>query len=208
MFISAKTILVKSKSQTPLMRSRLFYVMGPSGAGKDSLMSYVRQKLDGLPVRFARRFITRGADAGGENHQTLSVDAFAALRDRGELAMHWTGNGLQYGIGVEIDDWLQAGISVVVNGSRDYLPVAAQRYPSLCPVLITVSDAVLSERLLARGRESLTEIEDRMARSQMIARPDHKALVVINNDGDLVVAGQALLSVITQGQIDNTNERI
>lgn len=183
--------------------------MGPSGAGKDSLIEYVRHKLDGLPVRFARRYITRGADAGGENHQTVSVDMFEALRGRGDFALYWAGNGLQYGIGVEIDDWLDAGISVVVNGSRDYLSVAAQRYPSLCPVLITVSDAVLSERLMIRGRESLPEIQDRMARSQMITRPDHKALVVINNDGDLAVAGQALLSVITQGQIDTIyNSRI
>lgn len=187
------------------MRSRLFYVMGPSGAGKDSLIEYVRHKLDGAPVRFARRFITRDAKAGGENHQTVSVEAFEALRARGDLALHWSGNGLQYGVGVEIDDWLDAGISVVVNGSRGHLPMAAKRYPSLCPVLISVSDAVLSERLMARGRESLLEIQDRMARSQMIARPDHKAMVVINNDGDLAAAGQALLSVITQGQIDTKN---
>ena len=184
------------------MPSRLFYVMGPSGAGKDSLIEYVRHKLDGLPVRFARRYITRGADAGGESHQTVSVEAFKILRDRGDFAMHWMGNGLQYGVGVEIDEWLDAGISVVVNGSRDYLPTAAQRYPSLCPVLIAVSDAVLSERLKGRARESLVEIQNRMARSQMIARPDHKAMVVINNDGDLAVAGQALLSLITQGQIE------
>lgn len=179
--------------------------MGSPGAGKNSLMAYVRHKLDGLPVRFVRRFITRGADAGGESHQPVSVDAFETLRSRGDFAMHWTGNGLQYGVGLEIDDWLDAGISVVVNGSRDYLPVAAQRYPSLCPVLITVSDAVLSDRLKARGRESLPEIQDRMALSQLIARPDHKALVVINNDGDLAVAGQALLSVITQGQRNTMN---
>jgi ribose 1,5-bisphosphokinase len=190
------------------MRSRLFYVIGPSGAGKDSLIEYVRRELDDAPVRFACRYITRSADAGGESHQTVSVEAFEALRNRGDFAMYWSGNGLQYGVGVEIDDWLDAGIIVVVNGSRDYLPTAAQRYPSLIPVLITVSDAVLSKRLMARGRETLPEIEDRMARSQMIVRPAHKALVVINNDGDLAVAGQALLSVITQGQSDTMNTRI
>ncbi len=51
------------------MKARLIYVMGASGSGKDSLMRYAREKLaKHSNIVFAHRYITRPADAGGENH--------------------------------------------------------------------------------------------------------------------------------------------
>ena len=48
------------------MTARLFYLVGASGSGKDSLLGYARGKLAGAPdVLFAHRYITRPADAGG-----------------------------------------------------------------------------------------------------------------------------------------------
>jgi len=48
-------------------QGRLWYVMGPSAAGKDSVLAYVRQQLPAAAgVVFAHRYITRAADAGGE----------------------------------------------------------------------------------------------------------------------------------------------
>lgn len=196
----------QKKQQTP---ARLFYVMGASGAGKDSLIDYVRSRLQGSAVKFARRYITRCSQSIGESHVAVSTETFTRLRDQGAFAMDWTGNGLQYAVGVEIDDWLAAGSSVVINGSREYLPIAAQRYPSLCPVLIEVSDVVLSQRLLARGRETLPDIQARLARSRTLRGATHKALVVIHNDGELTIGGQALLGIITQSQLGTlTDQRI
>lgn len=114
---------------------RLWYVVGPSGAGKDSVMAYARQHCPpGLPLVFAHRYITRPADAGGENHVALSEAEFRWRAERGLFAMTWTRNGLHYGIGREVQDWLADGIDVVVNGSRHSLESARTVFPDMQPV--------------------------------------------------------------------------
>jgi ribose 1,5-bisphosphokinase len=175
---------------------RLFYLMGPSGSGKDSLIQYVRARVGDAPVRFARRYVTRPAGAGGEPHIAISPAGLARLREEGALALHWHANGLEYGIGIEIEDWLRAGLDVVVNGSRAYLDEAAGRYPELCPVLIDVAEEVLAERLIQRGRETPAEIHARIARARALPPPGHPALVLIRNDDNLTEAGDALLDLL------------
>ncbi len=47
--------------------AKLFYVIGPSGAGKDSVLDYARQHATAsLPASFAHRYITRVAESGNE----------------------------------------------------------------------------------------------------------------------------------------------
>ena len=122
------------------MTARLIYVVGASGSGKDSLMSYARSRLaNESQVVFAHRYITRSADAGGENHVALTQEEFDSRRRAGLMAMHWESHGHAYGLGIEVNQWLAKGITVVVNGSREYLETAAQRYPELVPVWIEVS---------------------------------------------------------------------
>ena len=54
------------------MNARLIYVMGPSGAGKDSVLGWLREHLPAeMPVHWARRTITRPASAGGEAHEAI-----------------------------------------------------------------------------------------------------------------------------------------
>jgi ribose 1,5-bisphosphokinase len=178
--------------------AELFYVVGASGAGKDSLLSYVRTRLQpDTPVLFAHRYITRPADVGGENHLALSEQEFANRMRRGCLAMHWYSHQTWYGIGIEIDQWLSQGLNVVVNGSRAYLDEAARRYPKLTPVLITAEFELLRRRLQNRGRESIEQIELRL-QSALLAdeRMQHPRLHCIANNGILAQAGEQLLQLI------------
>lgn len=177
---------------------QLFYLIGPSGAGKDSLIRYARGRITDAPVLFAHRYITRPADAGGENHVAVTPEEFARLRSAGAFALDWCGNGLAYGIGIEIGTWLTAGMSVIVNGSRAYLDEAIRRYPKLCPVLIEVSEQVLAERLRVRGRETPVAIDKRLARNRTLTDLQHAEMVVIRNDGHLADAGDALIDLITR----------
>jgi hypothetical protein len=72
------------------MSGQLIYVMGPSGAGKDSLLGFAREKVPGEPVVFAHRYITRPT-GNGENHIALTPEEFearssmACLRSNGRV---------------------------------------------------------------------------------------------------------------------------
>jgi ribose 1,5-bisphosphokinase len=174
----------------------LLYVIGPSGSGKDSLMRYARERLGGAPrVVFAHRYITRPVELQGENHIALSEAEFDARLAAGLFAMHWHSHGLRYGIGREIDLWLAKGCTVVMNGSREYLPQARRLYPGLIAVLITVSPDVLAARLRARGRETEAEIAARIERARQFPLPEGP-LEVIENNGELSAAGERLVQRI------------
>jgi len=113
--------------------------------------------------------ITRSAESVGEDALGVSPAEFERLEGEGAFALSWRANGLAYGIPREIDDWLSAGQDVLINGSRGHLEVARQRYPQLLAILLQVDEAVLRQRLLARGRETPEQIEQRLARSRSFA---------------------------------------
>lgn len=173
------------------MSGRLIYVMGPSGAGKDTVLRAARQAAP-PGLWFAHRYITRPADDASENHVALSPAEFAARRAAGGFSLHWESHGWCYGIGVEIDAWMAAGNDVVVNGSRAAFDAAHERYPALLPVLLTASPDVLRARLAARGRETGEAVEARLRRSAGLA-VRHPRLVTVTNDGTLEDAAHRFL---------------
>lgn len=183
------------------MTARLIYVMGASGSGKDSLMRYARERLAGdKSIQFIHRYITRPAEAGGENHVALTAEEFEARRQANLFALCWRSHGLDYGIGVEIHQWLSNGVTVVVNGSREYLPEARTRYPKLLPIWVEVNPEILRERLLSRGRETIDEIETRLMRHHKLhdCKRDGET---VHNDGMLATAGEQLISVIQRHKV-------
>lgn len=180
------------------MSNCLFYVVGPSGSGKDSIIAYARAQLAGQPMmQFAHRYITRPAHLGGENHVALSQAEFNARIHAGLFAMHWESHGNRYGIGTEVNQWLSKGITVVVNGSREYLPQALKSYPELLPVTIDVAPDLLKQRLLQRARESEAEIDARIRRNRIL-QSSHPAGITVSNNGSLEDAGAALVILIEQ----------
>ncbi len=176
---------------------RLIYLMGPSGAGKDSLIDAARATLQKNQVEIAQRIITRSAEAKGEKAVGVSVERFEQLCAEGAFALHWRANDLAYGIPVEIDAWLASGRAVLINGSRAHLPKARERYPDLLAILITVEPRVLRQRLLARGRESLEDIERRLARSPQLSLHD-PAIHLLDNSTSLEDAQRRLLDLLRE----------
>jgi len=179
-----------------LSRGTLIYVVGPSGAGKDTLLAHARTHMSpAAPLAFAHRYITRPADAGGENHVALTEAEFEQRRSRDLFALYWDSHGLRYGVGREIDLWLDTALNVVVNGSRGYFDEAVRRYPDLLPVVITVTPDTLRQRLIARGRESQAEIAERLERARAFTL-HHPRLVEIDNSGPLEQSGARFLNVL------------
>lgn len=174
------------------MNQRLIYVMGPSGAGKDSVLGWLRENLpQGLPVHWAQRTITRPVDAGGEAHEATDAAHFVHLKNQGEFAMAWEANGLHYGVRHAELSGLQHGHWVLVNGSRGHLHHAQQSHPGLQVVHITADPATLMQRLTARQRETPEEIRQRVERASAFAIPP--GTIQIHNNGTLNQAGQDLL---------------
>ncbi|WP_339514180.1 phosphonate metabolism protein/1,5-bisphosphokinase (PRPP-forming) PhnN [Pseudomonas sp. RL_15y_Pfl2_60] len=181
------------------MAGRLIYLIGPSGAGKDSLLNAAREQLAAMGCRVARRVITRSAEAQGEEAISLSPTAFDEQKWVGAFAMSWQANGLSYGIPRQINEWLAAGDNVLVNGSRAYLAEARARYPDMLAILLKVNDAVLRERLLQRGRESEAEIEQRLARNAQFASQataGDEQLLVLDNSSNFEQTVANLISLI------------
>lgn len=181
--------------------ARLFYLIGASGSGKDTLIDYCRSRLrPDDDVRIARRYITRPDGAGSEAHVALTEAEFERRRNAGEFALHWAANGLHYGIGAEINDWLDDGTHVLVNGSRAHVPEALARYGSrLIPVEVRVAPEALRARLIERGREDLDTIDARLQRSQHLdAGADGRTpAAIIDNNDSIAAAGERLLALLT-----------
>lgn len=166
-------------------RGTLVLVVGPSGAGKDSLIA--RAAVTRPDLRFARRVITRVARAGDEPSCALSESAFAALRRQGRFALDWRAHGLGYGVRAGIAARLRAGESVVVNASRGVVGAARARFGPCRVILVTAPLEVRAARLAARGREDAPDIAERLRRGEArmpdCACPQACDTVTVENGG-------------------------
>lgn len=143
----------------------LFLVVGPSGAGKDTLIAGAREALKDDPrFVFARRVITRPSDAGGEGHIEIGPEAFETRRAARGFALSWKAHGHDYGLPASLADDLAAGRNVVANVSRAVVAQAAADFRNIRVVVVTAPSAVLAARLAGRGRESGEDIATRLAR--------------------------------------------
>ena len=150
---------------TAIGPGRLILIVGPSGAGKDTLLGLARAACaDDNKVVFARRVITRPASASEDNEE-VSADAFQDAVARGDYAMHWDAHGHRYALPCTIDDELRAGHTVVANVSRTVVVAARCAYAHVAVVSITAPPNVLAERLAMRGRVSDGKIEHRLGRA-------------------------------------------
>lgn len=175
------------------MAGRLFAVVGPSGAGKDTLMESALARRPDLHL--VRRVITRPKDAGGEAFDGVTEAEFDAMRAAGAFALWWRAHGLHYGIPTSVDVALSEGRDVLFNGSRGVLETAQQRYPDMVVLHVSASPQVLAARLAGRGRESTEDIAKRLERADY-ALPEGLTLRRICNDGDLEEAVSAMLSAL------------
>ena len=179
------------------MSRTLFAVVGPSGAGKDTLIRRARDVLEGdLRFVFPRRFITRPEEAGGENHIAVAPETFAEMKRTGAFVLDWEAHGLAYGIPGDAADMARAGRHVVVNLSRSVVARARESFPEVHVVHITAPPDLIAMRLAARDREHAEDIRTRLERASQFD-PGDGPTSTICNDGDLADAEQAFLDVLT-----------
>jgi ribose 1,5-bisphosphokinase len=179
-------------------------VVGASGAGKDALLSYARERA-GTFARFPRRAITR-PPGPGEDHDPVTEDQFATARGRGAFAVYWRAHGLCYGLPASVDAEVRGGLVVVANVSRSVIDELDARYQRVVVVHVTVPEEVRAQRLRARSREPELGIGQRLARPD--PAPGHRVDAVIQNDGSLAEGGTQLLRVIRDAARRPVTDRI
>lgn len=185
-----------AESGRPIGHGVFVAVVGPSGAGKDTIIDYARDRLSRRSeFCFARRVVTRTSSPDAEDHDTLGEAEFEAAVGQGAFAIHWQAHDLRYGLPRAIDEEIDRGGVVIANVSRAVLLSLKEVYAHLAVVQIVASQKVLGERLAARGRETPAEVEKRLKRDVSLPDGLGKA-IVIDNSGPVHKAGDRFVTVL------------
>jgi len=112
---------------------------------------------------------------------------------QGEFVLEWHIYGLDYGVPIEIDEWLKKGHPVLVNVSRSIIKKARKIYQNIVVAFIDVPFEITLKRIKERARESGIRLEERILRARQNQDiPD--ADFIVDNSGDLEDAINEFLS--------------
>ena len=171
------------------------FVVGPSGAGKDSLIAFARGAFAGNErIVFPRRIVTR-ASSEHEDHDTIDEAGFAEAESSGAFALHWRAHGLGYAIPKSARDEAQAGKIAICNISRRVVPWTRVHLPNVAVVEITAPAEILAARLAGRARLEDGDLAARLARSLEVWTPVDASIV---NDRSIDEAGRELVALINK----------
>ena len=180
----------------------IFLVIGNSGSGKDSIMMGAIERLPPeLKEAFlTKRYITRPPSEFEDNY-TITTEKFQEMDKQGKFALKWHIYHLDYGVPIEIDDWLKEGHPVFVNVSRTVVDVARELYENIKIIFIEVPFEITLQRVKNRGREKgelLQERIDRAKENQSFPSADY----IVDNSGDLDNAINQFLNDVEWGHLD------
>ena len=147
---------------------RAVVVTGPSGVGKSTILSRVREKTGAAFSISATTRAPRGSEVDGTDYYFLDRDAFRRRIDRGEMLEWAEVYGELYGTPAgPVRDAVDAGRTIVMDvdfqGARqlhDKLPEA------LFLLIVPPSDAELERRLRGRRTETEDKLQKRLSRAR------------------------------------------
>lgn len=174
----------------------LFLITGNSGSGKDSIILGVINKYpSNLKQIYApKRYITR-EPSDFEKNIAVTPKKFRKMEMHGRFALKWKIYGLNYGIPIEIENYLKKGHPVIVNVSRTVVKQAREKYKNIKVIFIEVPFEIILQRIKDRKRESDDLLKERIERArnnQKFPETDY----VVDNSGDLDDAINELLDYI------------
>jgi ribose 1,5-bisphosphokinase len=192
-----ETPTISDQRLATIRPGRLVLVVGPSGAGKNTLLGLARAACaeDGNVV-FPRRVVTREASPFEDNEQ-VSLDAFRQAIGRGDFAVHWEAHGHCYALPRAIDDDIRAGRTVVANVSRTVVDAIRRAYLDVVVVSITAPPEILAERVATRARSSDGLVADRLNRA--VGGVAAAADVTIINVGSVDHHARELVRIVRGG---------
>jgi ribose 1,5-bisphosphokinase len=174
----------------------LFLVVGNSGSGKDSIIYGVSNKYPSnlTQLHIVKRYITR-PPSETELNNPITVDEFKNLEEQEKFALKWHIYRLDYGVPIEIDNWLKEGHPVIVNVSRTIVKEANERYGNIKTIFVDVPFEITLQRVQERGRESGDLLDERIERARK-SQKFPKADFIVDNSGKLEDAINQLLNYV------------
>ncbi|WP_044414941.1 AAA family ATPase [Halarcobacter anaerophilus] len=140
------------------MDTKIVLIIGPSGAGKDTLIKEAKKEFK-EKINFVKRYITRESDVNESNYY-IDEYAFEILRHNSYFASSWNAHGNFYGIPKR---FIKNGINLI-SISRGRIKDFENLYEKVYTINITLPKEILKQRLLKRGRENKEDIEKRVQR--------------------------------------------
>ena len=193
-------------------------IVGPSGAGKDTIINAVHQALKNNPeFLFVRRTITRKAginsfndhddtsqNIGNEDNIGVSLEQFLELSEKASFSLQWFAHGIHYALPIGIVDEVHKGKIVIANVSRAELEHAKELFGKVFVIEINAPIGILKERLISRKREKITDIEERLERANIpIHLPKGAKYCYIDNSGNINSAVDKVLSILQKLSSEN-----
>lgn len=192
-----------SAAGTPPPRGRLFVLSGPSGVGKDAVLSLMKE-MDGLNCRFATTATTRPIRRGerdGADYIFLTEPQFRALIESDGLLEWAEVYGNLYGVPKrEVSDALSRGENVLVKIDVQGAATVRRLYPDAVLIFLDPPDAdALERRLRARATESEPDLQRKLAAARAelreAARFDRR---VVNEEGEPRKAAELVAAIVRE----------
>ena len=163
----------------------LVLVVGNSGSGKDSIISGVVKRFPSnlKEIHLTQRYITRPASET-EDNIAITPEIFKEMSRQKKFALEWHIYDLDYGVPIDIDDWLKKEHPVIVNVSRTIVKKARNTYRNILVVFIKVSFEITYQRIKERGRESGKLLQERIQRAKE-NQTFSEADFIVDNSGEL-----------------------
>jgi len=166
----------------------LFLIVGNSGSGKDSIISGIINKYPSnlKQLHAPKRYITRPPSKFEENI-SITPENFREMEMNGKFSLKWNIYELNYGIPIEIENFLKKGHPVIINVSRTIVKQAREKYKNIRVIFISVPFKITLQRIKDRKRESddlLKKRIERARKNQKFAEADF----IIDNSGNLTDA--------------------
>jgi len=179
----------------------LFLLVGPSGAGKNTLLNRVLDQIaDCTQMPTATTRASRLGEIEGQHHFFLTDDRFDQLAAQNAFVEWQFVHGKRYGtLKATVEGGFRDGKCYIADVEVMGAELLKKQYPdNVILIFITPSSLTdLEQRIKARGAITDEEMRDRLQRAQVELPFQSKCDYVVIND-DLEVATKELIKIISE----------
>ncbi|MDQ7003430.1 MAG: guanylate kinase [Ghiorsea sp.] len=168
------------------MSGQLYIISGPSGAGKSSLCSKLLEACPNLHLSISCTTRSpRPGESNGREYHFLSTGDFEAQKKEGAFLEWALVHGNYYGTRQkDVENILHQGSDVLLEIDWQGAAQVAKKIPNAVRIFILPpSIQALEERLISRGQDDASIIQQRVAAAEAeIAHADEAHHQIINDD--------------------------